>query len=82
LIPFTRGAALGEAALGEASLGDASLANVEKAATSAANSVANTSSCHGAITSLYAGTASQAGDLNGKVGVPALSIAHTSPTYE
>jgi retinol dehydrogenase 12 len=36
---------------------------------------------HGAITSLYAGTADSKDDLNGKVGVPALSIAHTSPTY-
>ena len=36
---------------------------------------------YGAITSLYAGTAPAAGELNGKVSVPASRIAHDAPLY-
>jgi len=36
---------------------------------------------HGAITSLYAGTAPAASELNGKVGVPSSIIGHDVPTY-
>jgi hypothetical protein len=51
---------------------------VDKATSSPAES---SSSSHGAITSLYAGTAPQAGDLNGKVGIHVLRFAHDSWIY-
>ena len=36
---------------------------------------------YGAITSLYAGTAPAAGELNGKVSIPVSGIAHDAPLY-
>jgi hypothetical protein len=36
---------------------------------------------YGAISSLYAGTAPAAGELNGKVSIPASRIAHDAPIY-